>query len=95
MPHINGSLMYDRGGKNRRWWATVSLVGPGRIAPVPYKPHKMSAELQTRAAEVLEENAGSNRSDIGLRNIYLDLSPQRRAAKAKINGITSDGISSN
>jgi len=35
--------------------------------------------------KILEESTGSNFSDIGCSNIFLDMSPQARETRAKIN----------
>ena len=35
--------------------------------------------------QILEESTGSNFSDIVLRNFFLDVSPEARETKAKIN----------
>ena len=38
-----------------------------------------------RSIKILEESTGSNFSDIGQSNIFLDLPPEARETKAKIN----------
>ena len=41
--------------------------------------------VRLKTIKILEENIGSTLSDISLNNIFLDLSPQARETKAKIN----------
>ena len=41
--------------------------------------------VRPETIEILEENLGTTLSDIGISNIYLDLFPQARKTKAKIN----------
>ena len=41
--------------------------------------------LRPEIIKLLEENNGSMFFDIGLSNIFLDLPPQAREAKARIN----------
>jgi len=42
-------------------------------------------KVKPETIKILEENTGSNPSDIGLNNIFLDLSPKARETKAKPN----------
>ena len=48
---------------------------------------KWTKDLNVRLETIgnLEENIGSTHFDIGLDNIFLDMSPQARETKAKIN----------
>ena len=46
--------------------------------------------LRHETLKLLDKNISSKLSDMGLSNIFLYLSPQARATKAKINGITSN-----
>ena len=41
--------------------------------------------LRPRTIKILEESTGSNVSNIGCRSIFLDMSPEARETKAKIN----------
>jgi len=41
--------------------------------------------VRPETIKLLEENIGSNLFDIGLSNIFLDMSPQAKETKAKIN----------
>ena len=41
--------------------------------------------MRPETIKVLEESTGSNFSDIGHNNIFLDMSPEERETKAKIN----------
>jgi len=41
--------------------------------------------LRPEAIKILEESTGSNVSDISHSNIFLDMSPEAREIKAKIN----------
>jgi len=41
--------------------------------------------MRPETIKLLEENIGSNFIDIGYRNIFLDMSPQARKPKAKLN----------
>ena len=41
--------------------------------------------MRSEAIKILEESTGSNSSDIGCGNIFLDMFPEVRETKAKIN----------
>ena len=41
--------------------------------------------MRQETTKILEENTGSNVSDISCRNIFLDVSPKARETKAKMN----------
>jgi len=59
--------------------------------PLSYTIHKNKLKTderpkcETRNHKILEENIGSNFSDIGCSNIFLGMSPDARETKAKIN----------
>ena len=41
--------------------------------------------MRPETTETLEENTGSNFFDIGFSNFFLDMSPEARETKAKVN----------
>ena len=41
--------------------------------------------IRPETIKILEESTGSNLSDIGCSNIFLDTSPEARERKAKVN----------
>ena len=45
----------------------------------------LDQNMRPETIKILEENTGSNFSDIGHNNILLDRSPRERETKAKIN----------
>ena len=53
----------------------------------PYTKINSKIDLNVRAETIklLKEMIGSNLFGIGLRNIFLDVSPQARETKAKLN----------
>ena len=46
---------------------------------------KMDKDLKAKTRKLIEESTGSNISDIGHSNIFLDMSPEARGKKAKIH----------
>lgn len=41
--------------------------------------------MKPKTIKVLKENKGSDLLDIGLNNVFMDMSPQARETKVKIN----------
>ena len=61
-------------------------TGPFLTAYIKINSKKLkdiNMKLETR--KILEESTGSNLSDIDHMNIFLDMSPEAREIKAKIN----------
>ena len=69
----------------------VSYMQKNKIGPLftPYKKVNWKwikdLNVSPETLKILQENTGSNYSDIGCRNIFLDMSPKARETKAKIN----------
>ena len=61
---------------------------------IPYTEinSKWIKDLNVRSESIkfLEESIGSTLFDISLSNNFLDMSPQAKEIKAKINGVTSN-----
>ena len=59
--------------------------------PLPYTIHKINSKwiehlnVRSETIKLLEENIVNKPSDIGLSNMFLDLTPQVRVTKANIN----------
>ena len=88
-------LIYGKGGKslfNRRHWESEQLHAKESkmnyfLTPYTQLNSKWFKDLNVRSETIklLEENICSIHLDIGLSNILLDLSPQARETKAKMN----------
>ena len=76
-------------------WETIYMQ-KNESGSVSYTIHKINSKwitvlnVRPETIKILEESTGSNFSDISLSNIFLDMSPEARKIKAKINiGITT------
>ena len=65
-----------------------SYMQKNETGPLSYAIHKNKLKMDlrhkcaTQTIKLLEENIGSNSSDIGHGNIFLDMSPEARETKA-------------
>ena len=59
--------------------------------PLPFTLHKINSEwikdlnVRPKTIKILEESTGHNFSETGCSNIFLDMSPEARETKVKIN----------
>ena len=98
-PHTYSQLIYDKGRKNIQWgkdslfsrwcwenWtATYKRMKLGHYLTPYAKINSKWIKNLSETIKLLEESIGSQLFDISLRDIFLDLSLQARATKAKIN----------
>ena len=96
--YIYGQLIYKKGakstqcGKNSLFNKWCSETRKGMKLDRYLIPHTKinskrvkNLECKNENLKLLEENTSSTYSDVGLKNIFLDMSPQARETKAKIN----------
>ena len=68
-----------------------SYLQKNGIGPLSYTRHKNTFKIYERPKcktwnhQILEENAGINFFDISHSNFFLDMSPEAKETKAKIN----------
>ena len=98
-PQLYGQLTVEKGRKNIKWEkiSSKNSVGKtgqqnanetGSLLRTKHKnKFKWIKDLNVRpeTIKILEESTGSNLSDIGYNNIFLDIFPEAREIKAKIN----------
>ena len=73
-------------------WELDSHMQKNKIRPLFYTRHKNKLKMDERAkcetqesTKILEENTGSNLFDLSHSHFFLDMSPQARETKAKLN----------
>jgi len=64
-------------------------VQKNETGPHPYtiNKNKIKMDVRQETMKILEENTGSNLFDISHSNFFLDMSPEARKTKAKINDL--------
>ena len=62
-------------------WITSNTIHKSKLKMTV----SLSLNMIPETITILEESTGSNLSDIGHSNIFLDISPEAREIKAKIN----------
>ena len=73
------------------WGKSDSNMQKIEIGPLFYTIHQNELKMdqgpnvRSESIKILEESIGSNFSDIGQNNAFLDMSPEARETKAKIN----------
>ena len=97
-PQLYGQFVFNKTGKNiqrekenlfnKRCWENWTATYIGKKLDhflTPYTKIKWIKDLNVKPAtiKILEESIGSNCSDIGHSNIFLDMSPEARETKAK------------
>ena len=83
-----GHTLSSTNGVGENWTATCKRMKPDHFhIPKTKLNSKWIRDLNVRpeAITILEESTGNNFSDISCSNIFLDLSPEAREIKAKIN----------
>ena len=96
-PQMYGQLIFDKAGKNIQWkkdslfskWCWENWTATQRMKLTPYTKinSKWMKDLNVRQGtiKILEEKTSNNLFDLSCSNFFLDMSPEARETKVKIN----------